>query len=144
MESIEWPPASGTPAVSHTDSPPCRIARIVSTGSLLIGMPTIASAMIGVPPIAYTSDSALLAAMRPKSNGSSTIGMKKIGGRDTRLPVVQAINRRVIAGFGADQQVGIRQLFLCFAQNLLQQRRGDFAAAAAAVRQLGQLYFSHE
>ncbi len=46
-------------------------------GSTLIGMPTIASAMIGVPPIAYTSDSALVAAIRPKSKGSSTIGMKK-------------------------------------------------------------------
>ncbi|KAG1578701.1 hypothetical protein G6F46_015754 [Rhizopus delemar] len=46
-------------------------------GSTLIGMPTMASAMMGVPPIAYTSDSAFVAAMRPKSNGSSTMGMKK-------------------------------------------------------------------
>jgi hypothetical protein len=51
--------------------------RITSTGSLSIGMPTSASAMIGVPPIAYTSEMALVAAMRPKSYGSSTIGMKK-------------------------------------------------------------------
>jgi len=32
---------------------------------------------MGLPPIAWTSDNALVAAMRPKSNGSSTIGMKK-------------------------------------------------------------------
>jgi hypothetical protein len=31
----------------------------------------------GVPPIANTSDSALAAAMRPKSRGSSTTGVKK-------------------------------------------------------------------
>ena len=40
---------------------------MTSCGSTLMGMPTIASAMIGVPPMAYTSDSALVAAMRPKS-----------------------------------------------------------------------------
>ena len=41
------------------------------------GMPTRASAMIGRPPMAYTSLIALVAAMRPKSKGSSTMGMKK-------------------------------------------------------------------
>ena len=61
----------------QTVSPPRRIRRIVSAGSTSIGMPTIASANSGVAPIAYRSDSALVAAMRPKSNGSSTIGMKK-------------------------------------------------------------------
>ena len=40
-------------------------------------MPTKAKAMMGVPPMAYTSDIALVAAIRPKSKGSSTIGMKK-------------------------------------------------------------------
>jgi hypothetical protein len=33
--------------------------------------------MKGLPPMAYTSEIALVAAMRPKSYGSSTIGMKK-------------------------------------------------------------------
>src|SRR5258706_6129864 len=51
--------------------------RITSIGSLSIGIATNASAMIGRPPIAYTSEIALVAAMRPKSYGSSTIGMKK-------------------------------------------------------------------
>ena len=41
------------------------------------GIPSSASAMKGFPPIAYTSEMALVAAMRPNSNGSSTIGMKK-------------------------------------------------------------------
>ena len=35
------------------------------------------SAVTGVPPIAYTSLSAFAAAMRPKSYGSSTTGVKK-------------------------------------------------------------------
>ncbi len=50
---------------------------MVSSGSLLMGMPTTASARMGVAPMAYTSDSALVAAMRPKSRASSTMGMKK-------------------------------------------------------------------
>jgi hypothetical protein len=49
---IVWPPAIGMPASAHTASPPARIARIVSTGSLSTGMPTSASANSGVPPIA--------------------------------------------------------------------------------------------
>src|SRR6185436_6020210 len=74
---MECPPAIGMPACVHTDSPPARIERITETGSLSSGMPTSASAMIGLPPMAYTSEIALVAAMRPKSNGSSTIGVKK-------------------------------------------------------------------
>lgn len=62
-----WPPATGMPASLQTDSPPRRMSAMTPCGSTLIGMPTMASAMIGVPPMAYTSDSALVAAMRPKS-----------------------------------------------------------------------------
>ena len=72
-----WPPAMGMPAWAQMVSPPFNMRPMVSTGSLLIGMPTRASAMMGVPPMAYTSEMALVAAMRPKSNGSSTMGMKK-------------------------------------------------------------------
>ncbi|KAG1483569.1 hypothetical protein G6F54_013529 [Rhizopus delemar] len=72
-----WPPATTMPAAAQARSPPCRMPRMVSCGSTLIGMPTMASANSGRAPIAYRSDSALVAAMRPKSNGSSTIGMKK-------------------------------------------------------------------
>ena len=53
------------------------MARIASTGSLSSGMPTSASAKIGRPPMAYTSEMAFVAAIRPKSNGSSTMGVKK-------------------------------------------------------------------
>ena len=35
------------------------------------------SAAVGLPPIAYTSESAFAAATRPKSRGASTIGVKK-------------------------------------------------------------------
>ena len=48
-----------------------------SKGSPSRGHATRFSASSGVPPIAYTSDSALVAAMRPQSYGSSTIGVKK-------------------------------------------------------------------
>ena len=41
------------------------------------GKPTMFMAVIGSPPIANTSESALVAATRPKSYGSSTIGAKK-------------------------------------------------------------------
>jgi hypothetical protein len=44
---------------------------------LSIGIATRANANSGRPPMAYTSEMALVAAMAPKSNGSSTIGMKK-------------------------------------------------------------------
>ena len=53
------------------------MAPITSSGSTFTGMATSASAMMGLPPMAYTSDSALVAAMRPNSYGSSTMGMKK-------------------------------------------------------------------
>jgi hypothetical protein len=40
------------PACAQTDSPPARMLRITDTGSLSSGMPTSASAMIGLPPMA--------------------------------------------------------------------------------------------
>ena len=50
---------------------------MTSSGIWFTGMPTRASAKSGCPPMAYTSEMALVAAIAPKSNGSSTIGMKK-------------------------------------------------------------------
>ncbi len=49
----------------------------MSVGSFPRGIPSIASAMMGLPPIAQTSETAFAAAIRPKSAGSSTTGMKK-------------------------------------------------------------------
>ncbi len=40
------------PAAAQTDSPPLSTSRITGTGSTLTGMPTMASASSGVPPIA--------------------------------------------------------------------------------------------
>ena len=74
---MEWPPATGMPASAHIEAPPPNISRTVSTGSLSNGIPSMASAIRGRPPIAYTSEMALAAAIRPKSRASSTIGMKK-------------------------------------------------------------------
>ena len=61
---------------------------------------------------------------------------EKIGGGDDRLMFVQAVHRRIIAGFGADQQIGMNQAGWHFRQNFAQQGRGNFAAAAAAVGEL--------
>ena len=47
-----WPPATGTPAAAQTDAPPSSTRAMVSTGSTSTGMPTIASAKIGEPPMA--------------------------------------------------------------------------------------------
>jgi hypothetical protein len=76
-ESMVWPPAIGIPASRHAASPPRMIWPMTSTGNWAMGMATSASAMMGRPPMAYTSLMALVAAMRPKSKGSSTMGMKK-------------------------------------------------------------------
>ena len=43
--------------------------------------------------------------MRPKSYGIVDDRREEIGGRDQRLRVVQAVDRRVVGGLGADQQV---------------------------------------
>ena len=49
----------------------------MDSGSVAPGQAVRFSATTGRPPIAYTSDSALAAAIRPQSPGSSTIGVKK-------------------------------------------------------------------
>ena len=51
-ESTVWPPAIGLPALPHTTAPPSKILPMVAMDSMLIGMPTRASARIGRPPIA--------------------------------------------------------------------------------------------
>src|SRR6267378_2504787 len=58
------------------ERPPRIICSRIS-GSPLSGKPTIESAETGLPPMAYTSLSALAAAICPKVCASSTIGVKK-------------------------------------------------------------------
>ena len=47
-----------------------------------------------------------MAAIRPKSRGSSTIGMKKSVVAITQVPLVDLPDGGVVAGLGADQQLG--------------------------------------
>jgi hypothetical protein len=75
--SIEWPPTIAKPASSAIAAPPRRISRSVSVPSCSSENATRLSAVTGLAPIAYTSDTAFAAATRPKSNGSSTMGVKK-------------------------------------------------------------------
>ena len=64
---MECPPITGQPACCATASPPRSTSVISSIGSTPRGQPTRLIATTGRPPIAYMSDSALAAAMRPQS-----------------------------------------------------------------------------
>ena len=76
--------------------------------------------------------------MRPKSNGSSTIGMKKSVVAITQVFVVELPHRGVVGGLGADQQLLERRDGRLVGQQLLQHRRRELAAAAAAVGEAGE------
>ncbi len=86
-ESILCPPARGIPASSHTERPPSITSRATSSLSFSIGQPKIAIAISGLPPIAYISLIAFVAAIRPKVKGSSTIGIKKSVVLSTEVPL---------------------------------------------------------
>src|SRR6266404_2034660 len=73
---MEWPPMTLHFASAIFERPPRIICSRIS-GSPLSGKPTIDSAEIGLPPMAYTSLSEFAAAICPNVNGSSTIGVKK-------------------------------------------------------------------
>src|SRR5215217_720991 len=74
---IECPPATATPAFVATSIPPCSTWPSISSGRSSLGQFTMFRARKGVPPIAYTSESAFVAAILPQSYGASTIGVKK-------------------------------------------------------------------
>ncbi|KAF5043581.1 hypothetical protein DSECCO2_500820 [anaerobic digester metagenome] len=74
---ILCPPARGIPALSQTSLAPATTSAASDPGSFSRGHPSIAIAIIGLPPIAYMSDIALVAEIRPKSLALSTIGVKK-------------------------------------------------------------------
>ena len=81
------PPATWQPASPATVSPPRSTSAASSNGSTSRGQHSRLSATSGRPPIAYTSDSALAAAIRPQSYGSSTTGVKKSVVATTAIPV---------------------------------------------------------
>src|SRR5436190_2729337 len=76
VSRIVWPPARIAPAARTCSSAPAKTAPTSSVGSSS-GKAAIESARSGEPPIAKTSLSAFVAAIRPKSAGSSTSGGKK-------------------------------------------------------------------
>src|SRR6266849_11064068 len=73
---MEWPPMTLHCASVIFERPPRMICSRIS-GSPLSGNPTIESAEIGFPPMAYTSLSEFAAAICPYVCGSSTMGVKK-------------------------------------------------------------------
>jgi hypothetical protein len=76
LSRIVCPPARIAPAARTCRSAAPRIAATISCGSSS-GNSAIESASSGLPPIAKTSFSALVAAIVPKSCGSSISGGKK-------------------------------------------------------------------
>ena len=87
-----WPPASDAPASTTFSNPPRRIWRTVSAG-IDSGTAMTLSAVMGVPPMAYTSESALAAATCPNTYGSSTMGGKK----STVCTIARSSRRRYTA-----------------------------------------------
>ena len=75
--STLWPPATWQPACRATSNPPRSTSAASSIGSTSRGQPSRLTATTGVPPMAYTSESAFVAAIRPQSYASSTTGVKK-------------------------------------------------------------------
>ena len=75
--SIVCPPANATPASLQTCIAPNMTALAASTPNTSTGQPITAFAITGLPPIAQISLKALAAAALPKSNGSSSSGVKK-------------------------------------------------------------------
>src|SRR5580658_1336423 len=75
--SMVWPPAMAQPASPATCAPPWSTWPRIAMSRPSAGQAVRLTANSGRPPMAYTSDSALAAAIRPQSHGSSTIGVKK-------------------------------------------------------------------
>ena len=73
---IVWPPARIAPASRVASAAPARTSPSTETGSSS-GNAVTESASSGRPPIANTSLSAFVAAIRPNVRGSSTTGGKK-------------------------------------------------------------------
>ena len=122
------------PAAQH-------LGRELENGSTSRGQHSRLSATSGVPPIAYTSESALAAAIRPQSYGSSTTGVKKSVVETSVVPPGDADHRRVVAGVQADQQLAGRVDRPAADQagdRLLELAGRDLAGTAAAVRVRGQ------
>jgi hypothetical protein len=84
--------------------------------------------MIGLPPIAYTSEMALAAAMHAA-----------VGGRDQRLIGVELVYRRVVAGGDADEQLLRQRQARRILEDFRKQPRRDLAAAASAMGKRSEL-----
>lgn len=95
---------------------------------------------LGLTAMAYTSLSALAAAICPYRNGSSHDGREEVGRLHERGVLVEHIHACVIAFVIADDQTRVGMRAKAFKQ--VYERSGtDFCAAAGAACKFGQLYF---
>ena len=88
------------------DSPPASISSS-TLRSPPSGKHTSASALIGRPPMAYTSLSALVAAICPKTYGIVNDGREEIDRLDERQLRRELIHAGVVGCVEADEHVGI-------------------------------------
>ena len=65
-------------------------------------------------------------------------GRKEVRGRHQRLRVVQLVHRRIVGSLGAHHELSGQAPYGARAQDLRQDGRGDLAATAAAVAELGE------
>ena len=101
---IVWPPARIAPASRTASAAPARISPSISTGSSS-GKAVTESASSGRPPIAKTSLSALVAAIRPKVARVVDDGREEVDGEDERRRLVELVDGRVVGRVETDQQV---------------------------------------
>ncbi len=103
--SIECPPTIVVPLDCITSAPPRRTSRRMLEGQArFAARPPLAERVIGLPPMAYTSERALAAAIRPQSKGSSTIGVKKSTVCTRCRPVVEFPDAGVVRGSYPDEE----------------------------------------
>ena len=139
--SIEWPPATGMPAASRTPrrrragSPPARRRRSAPSGKRDQSQRHDRRAAHRVDVRQRVGR-----AIRPKSNGSSTIGVKKSVGGHQRQLVVSRNTPASSAGRSRPAARGSAPAPAAGREQRRDRRGGQLAAAAGAVGERGQRY----
>jgi hypothetical protein len=108
-----------------------------------MGMPTTASAMIGVPPHGVDVRQGVGGGDASEIMRVIHHRREEIGGRHDRLRVVQAIHGGVVGMLGADHEVRRHEALRHRRQHVGEQGRRNLAAAAATVGKLGQTNIIH-
>ena len=135
---MEWPPATGMPASAQTDAPPARMSPRGLDRQLVHRhaddrqrQDRRAAHGVDIRERVGRGDAAELERVVDDRH-------EEIGGRDHGLTVVEAVDGGVVRGLGADQQFANGAAAGISARMLLSTDGRQLAAAAAAMRQIGQ------